>query len=692
MKLCYCKPSLLSVGLCVALALAGLLVQSPCVEGFVQPISTSNSHSRSRIFQTASSSSSLYAQSSNSRTEGKNQDEELLRLAQQMKVSIPTLKETLAQHREKLETGSEKAEFIDWVLKPAAPTPPKAKPRPVAPKDVAKPQPPRASVEEQTRQAEALQDIDPSVGTNVKFADRTDLHPASKRAILEVLGLQTMTEIQAKTFAVASSGTDVLGRARTGTGKTLAFLIPAVEQVLQSPTYQPGHNIGCLVISPTRELATQIADQAEKLLTFHSGMTVQVMYGGTKRPRDVSILTNRLPTILVATPGRLLDHLQETKIKGRRFGKDIMSETPIVVLDETDRLLDMGFRNEIRKIFSYMARPEKRQTLLFSATIPKDLKSVMAETMRPDYVEVDCIQDGDGASHTNERVTQSHVILPNIDRYMSSVLEIILRDMREDPEQHKIVVFFSTARMVAFFAEFFKQGLNIPVFEIHSKKTQSNRNNASEKFRAAKRGILFTSDVSARGVDYPDVTKVIQVGLPDSKETYIHRLGRTGRAGKAGQGLLVLSPFESLFLSELKGLDVPRDDAIMEILNQPVDPETSEMMESVLNRIRRGDTKLNASAQGAYQAFLGFYLSQLKRMSVNSKPELVSIANNFARTMGLDETPKIPKRTAGKMGVAGVPGIVIGEPDHLKKGPRSEHLDGRKAPPGRGGPNNNNRR
>jgi hypothetical protein len=154
---------------------------------------------------------------------------------------------------------------------------------------------------------------------------------------------------------------------------------------------------------------------------------------------------------------------------------------------------------------------------------------------------------------------------------------------------------------------------------------------------------------------------------------------------------LVLSPFESMFLTELKGLDVPRDDVIMEILNQPVDPETNEMMESVLNRIRKGDNKLNASAQGAYQAFLGFYVSQLRRMSAITKPELVSIANNFSRTMGLDEIPMIPKRTAGKMGVVGVPGIVIGEPEHLKRA-KSEHLAGRKAPPGRGGSNNNNRR
>ena len=168
------------------------------------------------------------------------------------------------------------------------------------------------------------------------------------------MGLTEFTEIQDKTFAVASSGRDVLGRARTGTGKTVAFLLPAIERILQLGVLQNQEQIGVLIVSPTRELATQIGDQAEKLAKFHRGMSVQVIFGGTNMKRDITRLSQKTPTILVATPGRLLDHLQSTRIGSKRFGKDIMCKTPIVVLDETDRLLDMGFRQEITKILGYM--------------------------------------------------------------------------------------------------------------------------------------------------------------------------------------------------------------------------------------------------------------------------------------------------------------------------------------------------
>jgi ATP-dependent RNA helicase MSS116 len=176
-----------------------------------------------------------------------------------------------------------------------------------------------------------------------------------------------------------------------------------------------------------------------------------------------------------------------------------MRETPILVLDETDRLLDMGFRREIDKIMKYLPKKEHRQTLLFSATVPKELKQIMSENMRKDFVEADCIHEEDSGQHTNAQVEQSHVVLPSMDRYVSSVVEIVQQAMNEDPEDHKIVVFFPTARMVGFFADFFNVGLGREVIEIHSKKSQSYRTKASDKFRKAKRGVLFTSDVSARG-------------------------------------------------------------------------------------------------------------------------------------------------------------------------------------------------
>jgi len=407
----------------------------------------------------------------------------------------------------------EKAEYLDWLLSSTKES------RHSTQRNASEEKPKSTQIKNERNK---IPDPDGTTGTqtfatDVTFADRTDLHSDSKRAIQEVMGLTSMTEIQAKTFEAASSGRDVLGRARTGTGKTVAFLLPAIERILRLGIQQNDGQVGIVVVSPTRELATQIADQAEKLITFHRHMSVQVMYGGTNMNRDVSRLKKQLPTILVATPGRLLDHLQSTKLGNLNFGTDIMSKTPLVVLDETDRLLDMGFRREIQKILGYLPPSSSRQTLLFSATIPADLKTIMAQNMKKDYVEVDCINDGDAATHTNVAVQQSHVVIPSqSDRYVSSVVEIVRMawdkfDGANTPA--KIVIFFPTARLVNFFAELFNEGnimpSNTPVLELHSKKTQSYRNRVSEKFRAMDRGILFTSDVSARGKFSTDPVSVL---------------------------------------------------------------------------------------------------------------------------------------------------------------------------------------
>jgi superfamily II DNA/RNA helicase len=437
------------------------------------------------------------SQAASGTTAGRNKEQELQRLAQTMKVSIPELKEALTKQRAKVEAGSEKAVYIDWMLNGAG----------AAPKSAAPAQNKNATVS------------DPNLLTKTTFADCPGLHPNSKRALTETMGLSSMTEIQEKTFQAGAAGKDVLGRARTGTGKTLAFLMPAVERVLSAGSpYKMGQNVGVLIVSPTRELASQIGQQAEQLLSQHKGLSVQVIFGGTNIKSDQTKLSKKLPTILVATPGRLLDHLQSTEVKvggqGSRKFSAIMAETGILVLDETDRLLDMGFRIEISKVLKYLPSCQKRQTLLFSATIPPELKAIMAENMKKDYVEVDCINDKDAGSSTAQKVKQSHVILPSagMDQYTQSVVSVVMHALdQKDEDNHKIVVFFTTARMVAFFSAIFNDGLNVPVIELHSKKSQSYRNKASDTFRNANKGVLFTSDVSARGVDYPDVTQVIQV-------------------------------------------------------------------------------------------------------------------------------------------------------------------------------------
>jgi len=383
----------------------------------------------------------------------KTREEELQILAKTLSLDSSSLLELLAKQRNKMDGSTEKAKHIDWLLKkqsshtnlPAGTkggsilrksngSKPNAessaegtsvekqqkRARPRRPKIVTQ-KAAESRADAQKRQEDALKD--PTLLTNIKFNERDDLHPSSKRALIDVMGLSTMTEIQAKTYAAALSGRDVLGRARTGTGKTVAFLLPAVERVLRSKQYQAGHNVGILIISPTRELAMQIGDEAEKLLTFHSEMSVQVAYGGTKKGRDTNQLQKRLPTVFVATPGRLQDLLESARIHGRKFS-EIMSTTPVVVLDETDRLLDMGFRREIKKILNYLPRNNKRQTLLFSATVPKELKSIMAETMNKDYIEVDCIGDGAETTQTALRVKQSHVLIPSTNEYIQSVIKV----------------------------------------------------------------------------------------------------------------------------------------------------------------------------------------------------------------------------------------------------------------------------
>jgi ATP-dependent RNA helicase MSS116, mitochondrial len=358
-----------------------------------------------------------------------------------------------------------------------------------------------------------------------------------------------MTEIQAKTFDAAVAGRDVLARSRTGTGKTIAFLLPALERIIQfnnQNSIQQGGGIQMLILCPTRELALQIAEQTRQLTSSFStsssrtadskmAITQQVMFGGSSRNADVSRLKSCIPTILIATPGRIQDHLDNTVIHSTKHGRasfaSLFQHTHLLVLDEMDRLLDMGFRLPVEKILSSLPSQEHRQTLLFSATLPTDVRQVIARNLKRDFVTVDCIHDADPASHTNNAVQQSHVVAHR-DQYVEATVRVLLHILETDP-QAKLIVFFPTTKMVKFYAELFNKGVlsgnsnKKQVLELHSGKTQAARTSTSDAFRKVSKetggGVLFTSDVSARGVDYKDVTHVVQVGMADSRETYIHR-------------------------------------------------------------------------------------------------------------------------------------------------------------------------
>ncbi|PRW59356.1 DEAD box RNA helicase isoform B [Chlorella sorokiniana] len=412
----------------------------------------------------------------------------------------------------------------------------------------------------------------------------------------------------------------------------MGFLVPAIEALARAPPRQ-GDGISVLVLSPTRELASQIEKEAEQLLRFHP-FKAQVVYGGTNINSERNRLGGRCD-VLVATPGRLIDHLENSGLAQK------LQHIRTLVLDEADQLLEMGFRPAIERVLSFL--PRDRQTLLFSATMPQAVQQVAGLALKQQHSFIDTIGEEDSA--TNVQVEQSYALIP-MEQQFAAIYNVLRRHAEETPD-HKVIVFFTTARLTQYMAALI-DAAGLPVLEIHSRKSQSAREKASAQFRTARSAIMFSSDVSARGVDYPDVTLVLQIGVPSSREQYIHRLGRTARAGRTGRGVLLLMPEEQHFLRQLRDLPLAAEPGL------PITPQDNAAVQAALGRVSRDHDRL---PDMAYAAWLGFYNSA-KGMGWD-KPTLVQQANRFAGVMGLSEPPALLKKTIGMMGLKGVPGLRI---------------------------------
>ncbi|GAB9466262.1 Dead/deah box RNA helicase [Globisporangium polare] len=457
----------------------------------------------------------------------------------------------------------------------------------------------------------------------------------TKRAIVDDLKYERLTHVQNETFSLILDGKDVLAKAKTGNGKTIAFLLPVIENMIRE-----GRRPKCipvLVISPTRELAIQIATEARRLTKFHS-LSIACFVGGSSIGKDVKTLTSSTPLdILIATPGRLLDHIGQNT--GELCAK--LSKTGVLILDEADRLLDMGFRPEIMKIIAVL--PKQRQTLLFSATLPASTEELKRVALRGDYAFVDTIDEDD---HQTNVQTVQECIVCNFEQVFP-VAEQVLTEHMKLP-QYKVMAFLPTARAAQFAAQLFIEAGFPNVLEIHSRKSQSARTKAADAFRSGKKVIMFSSDVSARGVDYPDVSLVLQIGLTD-RDQYIHRLGRTARAGMEGRGILVLADFEKPFLKDLSDLPIEERSVPAGVSLQ------SSRVGRVIANLKRG-SELEKSAQQSYQAWLGFYNGNVRRLKID-KARCVALAAQYSVSVGLDVVPQLEKRTLGKMGLLGVAGI-----------------------------------
>ncbi|EPS57131.1 hypothetical protein M569_17691, partial [Genlisea aurea] len=329
--------------------------------------------------------------------------------------------------------------------------------------------------------------------------------------------------------------------------------LPAIETVLNASKSSDDANqrippIYVLILCPTRELASQLSAEANVLLKHHNGIGLQTLIGGTRFKVDQRRLESDDPCqMIIATPGRLLDHIEnKSRVSLRLMGLQML------ILDEADQLLNLGFRKDIEKIVDCL--PRKRQSLLFSATIPKEVRRVSQLVLKRDHAYVDTV--GLGCLETNPVVKQHYVVAPH-EEHFEIVYSIIKKHMFEMPD-YKVIVFCATAMMTSLlFSVLHETGLNVR--ELHTRKQPLYRARISAEFRDSKRLVLITSDVSTRGISYPDVSLLIQVGIPYDRGQYVHRIGRTGRQGKTGEAVLVVAPWEQrYFVEELRDLPLEK--------------------------------------------------------------------------------------------------------------------------------------
>jgi len=389
----------------------------------------------------------------------------------------------------------------------------------------------------ETREEEAVERIEAAVDgilSETTFESLELSAPTMKG--IEQMGFKTMTEVQARCVPPLLAGKDVLGAARTGSGKTLAFLVPSVE-LLYHAKFMPRNGTGVMVLSPTRELALQIYNVAQQLMEKHS-QTHGLIIGGANRRAEAERLIKGV-NLLVATPGRLLDHMQNTR--GFTF-----SSLKVFVMDEADRMLDIGFEEEMRTIVKML--PKERQTMLFSATQTTKVEDLARLSLKsPIYIGV----DDSRAVSTATGVEQGYCVVPSEQRFLL-LFTFLKKNLKK-----KIMVFFSSCNSVKYHAELLNY-IDIPVSDIHGKQKQQRRTTTFFEFCKADRGVLLCTDVAARGLDIPAVDWIIQYDPPDDPKEYIHRVGRTARGtdGK-GRALLFLIPEELSFLKYLKSAKVP---------------------------------------------------------------------------------------------------------------------------------------
>lgn len=454
-----------------------------------------------------------------------------------------------------------------------------------------------------------VQEIDPNGDEFTAFAELPLSQPTA--AGLEASHFKTLTDIQRKGIPLALKGSDILGAAKTGSGKTLAFLVPVLDNLYRRK-WTDLDGLGALILSPTRELAIQIFEVLRKIGRHHT-FSAGLVIGGKSLQEERERLGKM--NILVCTPGRMLQHMDQTA------AFDI-GNLQMLVLDEADRILDMGFQGTVDAIVEHL--PKTRQTLLFSATQTKKVSDLARLSLQdPEYVSVH-----EAASSATPSTLQQHYIITPLPDKLDTLWSFLRSNLKS-----KILVFFSSGKQVRYVYETFRHlQPGIPLLHLHGRQKQTARLDITSRFSSTKNSCLLATDVVARGLDFPAVDWVIQLDCPEDADTYIHRVGRTARYEQNGRAVLFLDPTEENGM--LKRLEQKK--VTVERIN--VRQKKQQSIKNQLQNMCFKDPELKYLGQKAFVSYVrSIHIQKDKEtFKLNELP-----LEEFSASLGLPGAPKI---------------------------------------------------
>ncbi|KAI9751222.1 MAG: ATP-dependent RNA helicase dbp4 [Chaenotheca gracillima] len=456
---------------------------------------------------------------------------------------------------------------------------------------------------------EAVTNLDPKNEEIKNFSDLPLSRPTASG--LEASHFKTLTDVQSKSIPLALKGLDCLGAAKTGSGKTLAFLVPVLENLYRQQ-WTEFDGLGALIISPTRELAIQIFEVLRKIGRHHT-FSAGLVIGGKSLQEERERLARM--NILVCTPGRMLQHMDQTAMFE-------VENLQMLVLDEADRIMDMGFQKTVDAIVDHL--PPHRQTLLFSATQTRKVSDLARLSLKdPEYIAVH-----EAATSATPSTLQQHYVVVPLPEKLNTLFSFIRSNLKA-----KILVFLSSGKQVRFVYESFRHlQPGVPLLHLHGRQRQTARLDITTKFAAAKHSCLFSTDVVARGLDFPAVDWVVQVDCPEDADTYIHRVGRTARYERNGRAVLFLEPNEEEgMLQRLEHKKVP-----IERIN--IRQKKQQSISSQLQNMCFKEPELKYLGQKAFMSYARSVHHQKDKdiFKINDLP-----MEEFASSLGLPGAPRI---------------------------------------------------